>query len=273
MAPPRPPIHPRHRSRAFTLVEMLIVIAVVALLSSIMMPALRLAIDTGRRTVCSSNLRQIGVGLHDFALQKFPNIEQGHLPPSHPSGAVIESDESNYPTKAQEMMAATHGLAETPGDPLTKLPWDGLGYLLANHCLEPRLLYCPCHRGDHPYLEDGQQLATMAAPGSSLVGQPMLYINYHYRVGLDDALLGENWSSRNPTAVVVSDGMRSLKDFNHIDSSNLLRVDGSVRWMRFENGIIDGIPTSGVVADGMQAQVNEDIKEIWRIFDKSSDSH
>ncbi len=273
MAPPRlPPQQPQH-SRAFTLVEMLIVIAAVSLLSSIMMPALRMAIDTGRRTACASNLRQLGVGLHDFAMQKFPLIEQGHLPPSHYSGAVVESDEGNYPAKAQEMMAATHDIAHSPDDPLTNFRWDGLGYLLATKCIEPRLLFCPCHRGDHPFVGYGEQLSTVTGAGSQLAAEPPLYINYHYRVGLDDALLGENWSSRNPTAVVVSDGMRSLKDFNHVDSSNLLRVDGSVRWMRFKNGIINGIPSSGVIADGMQAQVNEDLKKIWKMFDDSIADH
>ncbi len=45
---------------AFTLVELLVVIAVIALLVALMLPALRGARNQGRRAVCLSKLRQLG---------------------------------------------------------------------------------------------------------------------------------------------------------------------------------------------------------------------
>lgn len=52
---------------AFTLIELLLVIAVIALLISILMPALGKAREAGRTVVCLSNQRQIGVSLMMYA--------------------------------------------------------------------------------------------------------------------------------------------------------------------------------------------------------------
>jgi len=53
--------------KAFTLVELLVVIAVIALLLSILIPALRLAKEQAMRAKCSSNIRQQLIGLIIFA--------------------------------------------------------------------------------------------------------------------------------------------------------------------------------------------------------------
>lgn len=49
--------------KGFTLIELLVVIAVIALLMGIIMPALNMARDQGRRASCMSNMRQVGVAL------------------------------------------------------------------------------------------------------------------------------------------------------------------------------------------------------------------
>ena len=50
----------------FTLVELLVVIAVIALLVALAIPALSSARERARRTVCASNLRQIGLALEIY---------------------------------------------------------------------------------------------------------------------------------------------------------------------------------------------------------------
>lgn len=52
---------------AFTLVEVMVVIAIVALLISMLLPALQKARETANALACSSNLKQIGVGMYIYA--------------------------------------------------------------------------------------------------------------------------------------------------------------------------------------------------------------
>ena len=52
--------------KGFTLIELLVVIAVIALLMGILMPALHLARDQGRKISCMSNMRQVGLAFMTY---------------------------------------------------------------------------------------------------------------------------------------------------------------------------------------------------------------
>src|SRR5690348_12448108 len=66
---------PSTARRAFTLVELLVVIGIIALLIAILLPALNKAREQGNWAACMSNLKQIGTGLLMYS-----NENRGYLP-------------------------------------------------------------------------------------------------------------------------------------------------------------------------------------------------
>ncbi len=67
------------RRRAFTLIEVLVVITVIAILLALLIPAVQSARETARRVRCSSNVRQLGIGLNSYhaAFGSFPRAFSG----------------------------------------------------------------------------------------------------------------------------------------------------------------------------------------------------
>lgn len=75
---PRPSRNPR----AFSLIELLVVVSVIALLIGILLPTLGGARDTARLTVCGSNLKQLATALHAYAADEQGRLAAGPAGPS-----------------------------------------------------------------------------------------------------------------------------------------------------------------------------------------------
>ncbi len=209
------------RRAGFSMVELVVVIAVAAALMGLLMPAMSQVRENARRVVCASNERELGQSIFLFAGDK-----KDRLPHS------IALAEGPSP---RELMASRR--ATTWSNSSSNEGWDGLGLLFYEHyCPVPDIFYCPSHHGSNPYerysdLWNGPQSATA------------IYTNYHYCGDIE-------WSGQHLrrsltqgySLVLVTDGLRSMPDFNHEDGMNMLHGDGSVRWRDNVQHLLDFLP-------------------------------
>jgi prepilin-type N-terminal cleavage/methylation domain-containing protein/prepilin-type processing-associated H-X9-DG protein len=181
--------------RAFTLVELLVVIAILAILMALLLPSLASTREKGLRTACLSNLRQMGIAIHSYAIDSDGKIPYGPKAPPFTSAANL------YPSTG----APTSLISLGTGDPV------GLGLLLKDQlCNQPKVLFCPS--SDQP-MDANAQLANVGtrqaqcsfyyrhAGNTRLFDSPNLDFASPEHIKLDN--LGENRDGQPIRALVI----------------------------------------------------------------------
>ncbi len=220
---------------AFSLLDTLVTISVIAVLLSLLMPGLQGVREATRKVVCSSNVRQLGLSTALYADQ-----HRGMIPPSVFRVPATQDETPRF----QNMM--TLRLGNRLGQ------WDGLGVLYStDYANTPGVYYCPSHTGDHPAK---RYVAAFAETTGLIVG------NYQYR-GADISPFLEDL---DPATALTVDGLWTLRDFNHKIGANMLTADMSVTWFRD-----DGQLANLLAMDPRDTSAGNRVREAWRALDRA----
>src|SRR5262245_18917837 len=110
------------RNGAFSIIELLVVTSVIALLASLLLPALSRAKESGRRAACVNNQHQLELALRLFVDEndgRYPPRSESQHWPSQLSGYSSNPRVLVYPTDP----APAEGVSPTPGmDPIDEAP-------------------------------------------------------------------------------------------------------------------------------------------------------
>jgi prepilin-type N-terminal cleavage/methylation domain-containing protein/prepilin-type processing-associated H-X9-DG protein len=114
--------------KGFTLIELLVVIAIIAILAAILFPVFARARENARRSTCQSNLKQIGLGILQYAqdydeLMVRSNGLDASVPAGAPTGGRSSWDMAIQPyTKSSQLIvcpsdsiSATMDMSSIPG--------------------------------------------------------------------------------------------------------------------------------------------------------------
>lgn len=161
--------------RAFTLVELLVVIVTIAILAALLLPALASAKGKSKGIACVSNLKQLGIAIRAYADDNSGDIPYG------PQAPPFTSPFDLYPSTG----APTSLISLNGGAPVA------LGLLLQAYVAsQPKVLFCP---GSDQFVDTDAQLAQ--------VGICQAQCSYYYRHAGNTALFDNAASPFVPTHI------------------------------------------------------------------------
>lgn len=213
-------------NNGFTLIELLVVIAIIAILAAILFPVFARARENARRSSCSSNLKQIALGIQMYTqdydeklVPVYNDSNRANFSPQHITGwqflisPYVKSDQ----------------LFSCPNEPgIDRAKTNGDYWLFRAYGLN----------GYVSPANDGKALAAIASPSETvLLGDNQAQdggTTYGYfALRAPSACTGANWWELKTAA--GSDAGKLVQ--RHFDGANIAYVDGHVKWAKLPGPI------------------------------------
>jgi len=173
----------RRSGKGFTLVELLVVVAIIGILAGILVPVLGKARENAKRASCKSNLKQIGLALHMYA------DDNSTVPSSFPT------DDGNFSAQSLSFLyndyISTKEVFSCPSNPMSTANLAALtdpgtaiidGVSAGINNWNPGYAYDPNHsNGDEggTAIASDQPSGTAIGPNHDSIGHNVLFVDGH----------------------------------------------------------------------------------------------
>lgn len=210
--------------KGFTLIELLVVIAIIAILAAILFPVFARARENARRAACQSNLKQIGLGIHQYIQdydERLPIMYMSASPPAASMDIASYADAGALPNVFAQIQPYVKSWQMFKCPSATPYTGGSTGYI-------------PTGNNDASYTpngvvtnEIGRHTATIPNSAEIIVMQEYKS-SYAHCVAQPNKNYGDNlfhqWHH-------TGNGYQIMSAI-HFDGGNLLFCDGHVKWRK-----------------------------------------
>jgi prepilin-type N-terminal cleavage/methylation domain-containing protein/prepilin-type processing-associated H-X9-DG protein len=246
---------PHKKNRAFTLIELLVVIAIIAILASILFPVFARARENARRSSCMSNLKQIGLGVMQYAQdydERYPKPLSGDW-----GGGVGGFKLQTNTSMPGAMFQSTDSAGDAYNNPNAfVMTWMDFVY---PYVKSSQIFICPSQTKDtrahygysaavggvyRPEFGGGSgrqvPMALAEVPNPSQAFMLLDYFSYY-----------STWAGKSTyTGYADADPASSRTMAPHLDGTNVCFADGHVKWYLRTNATL----RSGASGDGSDSR-------------------
>jgi prepilin-type N-terminal cleavage/methylation domain-containing protein len=236
------------KSKGFTLIELLVVVAIIALLIAILLPSLARARELARRSVCGSQLKQIGTALNVYAKdnnEKFPTIQSPGAA-SHQMRGGDMNQAAGGQSPLRNLGAGVDNPFARSSNPITSVnvrtPSSNLWLLNSYGLATPQIFVCPSVKdkaaASDPLNDEGSAQAPKYYSDFYTDSKAGLLFAYSFQYPFTSwgtnvrpgfVIGADENNGSNPESAHASANEKEARSTNHLlEGQNVLKVDASV---------------------------------------------